>query len=42
VVFDTTDIGLDDGPVTIELLRDGKVGFEFELKPSDVQPSSKG
>lgn len=37
LVFDRADVGLDKGPVVVELLRSGQWEFAFELQPSDVQ-----
>ena len=42
LVFDRTDIDLDGGPVTVELFREGKWAFEFELRPDDIRPAKTG
>jgi hypothetical protein len=41
VVFDKADFEVADGPFKIGLQRDGKAEFEFELLPSDLQPTSE-
>lgn len=39
VVFDKTDLEFAYGPVRVGLQRDGKTEFQFELWPSEVQPT---
>lgn len=42
VVFDKNDVGLDTGPVVVEILREGRWEFEFTLQPADLLASTEG